>query len=843
MIPLGGTGRSGRDDMRAGKAKTTTGLDGAMENGTRHKRLLACTLLISTALALTALDTAAQTPGDVSRLSYDIPAQSLSSALVSFSDRTGLQLFFDAGLVRGKMSPGIKGTMTRSEALGHLLASSDLLYRVNGETVTITDAAAMITGSTGGDGTTLDTIVVDGKTDRLGPVVGYVARNGGTSTKTNTALVRTPQSISVITKEQAAAQGAQSLTQALRYSAGVSAEVRGSASRYDLPYIRGFGSPTDSNQYVDGLRMLRGGGYAIPQIETYGLERLEFLKGPASTLYGGVNPGGMINTVSKTPTETPQREIELLYGSHDRMQLGFDFSGPVNDEGTLLYRLVGLGRQSDTQVINTEEERLYIAPSVTWAPDSDTSLTVSASYQSDPEGGFYGVLPTVGSLWANPAGIIPRWFNDGDPGFDEFDRKQATIGYQFEHRFNDTWTVRHNLRYLDHTTVTKALGTASLAADGHTINRYALGTDESVSGFTSDLQLQAEFDTGALRHTTLFGFDYQDSEWNQIRDYGVAPPISFLNPNYGTALNLALTRITDQTQTTRQSGFYVQDQVEWDNWTMVAGGRYDLVRTVIDNHLTGGRSAQDDEALSGKLGLIYNFDNGLAPYLSYSTSFLPVTGTDANGNAFTPTTARQWEVGVKYEPTAFDGLFTLAFFDIVQKDVVSYQSPLINYQTGEQRARGIEFEAKVAVTNSINLTGAFSYTKAEVSKGLGVDVGNYPIGVPDYTASLWADYSFNDGTLEGLKVGSGVRYVGKTVGGYSPNVYTPGATVLDVPGYTVFDTALSYDFGKKSPELEGLTAKLTINNLFDKSYVTCLSNNFCNYGNGRAIYGSLAYRW
>lgn len=811
-----------------------------------RKLRIASALLMTTALAFHALPAAAQTAarsGQAEAVSYAIPAQSLSSALVKFSGVTGTQLFFDAGLVRGRTSPGAQGTMTRDQALERILSGSGLVHRFSGNTVSITRPAAPVAGAAGGDSTVLDTIVVQGKGDRLGPVAGYVASNSGTGTKTNTPLIKTPQSVTVVTREQAAAQGAQSLTQSLRYTAGVAAEVRGSASRYDLPYIRGFGSPLDGNQYLDGLRMLRGGGYAIPQIETWGLERVEFLKGPSSTLYGGVNPGGMLNAVSKAPTEEPYREVELLYGSHDRMQLGFDFSGPVNEDRSVLYRITGLGRKSDTQVVNTEEERWYIAPSLTWAPDADTSLTVSGSYQRDPEGGYYGVLPTVGSLWANPIGQIPRSFNEGDPAYDEFDREQAAIGYRFEHRFDETWTVRHNLRYLDHTTVTKSVGTASLAADGHTINRYGLGTDETVRGVTSDLQLQAEFDTGALRHTALFGFDYQYSDWSQIRDYGAAPSIDFLNPVYGVATNLALARITDQKQRTSQSGFYVQDQIELDNWTLVAGGRYDAVRTTTDNHLNATSRTQNDDAFSGKLGLIYNFDNGIAPYASYSTSFLPVNGTDANGKAFKPTTAEQIEVGIKYQPTGFDGLFTLAYFDINQQDVVTNLSPLLSYQTGEQRSRGIEFEAKVAVNDSVNLTGAFSYTKAEVVKGLGVDVGDYPIGVPDYTASLWADYTFSVGALEGLKLGGGVRYVGKTVGGYSPNVYTAGATKLEAPGYTLFDAAVTYDFGKKTPDLAGLTAKLSVNNVFDKEYVTCLSNNFCNYGNGRVIYGSLSYRW
>lgn len=813
----------------------------------RVKHRLLSALIASTVLgslsAVVATSAQAQQQPAAQLISFNIPAQSLDTAINNFIRISGWDVGFTSNTVAGKRSSPVNGSMTPEQALRALLTGSGVGARISGPSTAALVAGSAASGASADGSTVLDAIVIQGKTDRLGPVAGYIASNGDTGTKTNTPLIKTPQSVTVITREQAAAQGAQSLAQSLRYTAGVSAEVRGSASRYDFPYIRGFGSPLDSNQYLDGLRMLRGGGYAIPQIESYGLERVEFLKGPSSTLYGGVSPGGMINAASKMPTEETQREVELLYGSHNRMQLGFDFSGPATEDNSLLYRVIGLGRKSDTQVINTEEERFYIAPSVMWAPDENTSLTVSASYQRDPEGGYYGILPTVGSLWASPAGQIPRSFNEGDPDYDEFSRKQSAIGYRFEHHFNDTWTIRHNLRYLDHATVTKAVGTASINADGHTINRYALGTDETLRGITSDLQLQAEFDTGSLAHTALFGFDYQYSNWNQIRDYGPAPSIDFLNPVYGVASNLTLSRINNQKQSSRQSGLYIQDQIELDNWTFVAGGRYDMVRTTTENYLTSTTRTQDDSAFSGKLGLIYNFDNGVAPYLSYSTSFLPVNGNDANGNAFKPTTARQVEVGIKYQPVGFDGLFTLAYFDIEQQDVVTSLNQLQSYQTGEQRSRGIEFEAKVAVNDNINLTGAFSYTKAEVVKGLGVDVGDYPIGIPDYTASLWGDYSFFDGALAGLKLGAGVRYVGQSVGGYSPSVYTAGATKLEAPGYTLFDAAVTYDFGKKTPELQGLTAKLSVNNVFDKTYVTCLSNNFCNYGNGRVVYGSLSYRW
>ena len=772
------------------------------------------------------------------QFSFIIPAKSVTQAVNDIGRIAALSVVFREDSAIEMTGNPVQGLMSVEQALTTLLRDTGLSYHFsNDSTVQIyrlpPDSAA--------NASTM--VVMAPDNGRLGPVNGYVASNSTVGTKTNTPLMKNPQSVSVITRDQVDVQGAMSLTQTLRYSAGVSAEVRGSASRYDLPYIRGFGSPTDSNQYLDGLRLLRGGGYVIPQIETFGIERIEFLKGPSSTLYGGVNPGGLINAVSKVPSSEAQNSVEILYGSHNRRQLGLDSTGPLTDDNSLMYRVIALGRKSNTQVVNTKEERLFVTPSLTWIPDVDTSFTLSMSYQRDPEGGYYGVLPTVGSLWSSPAGKIARSFNDGDPKYNEFSRSQTAVGYQFEHRFNDIWTVRHNLRYLDLTTVTKSVGTAALAADGHTISRYALGTDESLRGLTSDLQLQAEFDTWLFSHTAVAGFDYQESSWRQIRDYGSAPSIDYLNPVYGVATNLQLARITNQKQHITQTGYYLQDQIDLDNWTLVAGGRYDNVRTRINNYLRASHSVQNDDAISGKIGLIYNFDNGIAPYASYSTSFLPVTGTGSNGNAFKPNTAQQREVGVKYQPTDLDALFTLAWFDITQKNVVTYANALTSYQTGEQRSRGLEFETKMAVTDSINMTGAFAYTNAKVTKSLAADAGQRPIGIPDYTASLWADYTFRSGLMQGLTVGGGGRYVGETVGGYSPNVYSASAVRLDVPGYTVFDSTIGYDFGKRFGNLSGLSTRLSVNNLFDKSYVTCLSNNFCNYGNERVVSVSVKYRW
>lgn len=621
------------------------------------------------------------------------------------------------------------------------------------------------------------------------------------------------------------------------------AEVRGSSTRYDIPYIRGFGAPSDPVMYQDGLRMLRGAGYAFPQAEAYGGERVEILKGPSSTLYGLATPGGLVNVASKKPTSQERGEIDVQLGSFKRKQLAVDVSGPLTEDGSLLYRFVGLGKEGETQVVNTKEERLYAAPSLTWKDGDETSLTVLTSFQYDPEGGYYGVLPTKGTLWESSAGKIDRDFNEGDPSFSDFHRNQKSIGYEFEHHFDDMWTVQHNVRYNSVSTKTKDLLTSSLAADGHTINRYAWQTDEEAYGVASDLRVRADFASGGIEHTTIGGVDYQRSDASQKQYYGTAASIDYLAPNYNSIATPTVALFKDQDQTIRQRGVYLQDEAELGNWNFLVAGRYDFAKTQTKDNKNNSYQVQNDEAFSWKVGTLYSFDFGLSPYASYSTSFLPVSGTDSQNNALVPTTAKQFEIGIKYEPHGFDGHFTLSAFDITQENVVMTVNPMSVHQTGEVRSRGLEFEAKAALTDQTNIVAALSLIDAEVTKTVGYNKGDAPVATPDMTASFWMDHRLDDDLVKGLTIGAGVRYIGESIGGYSPNAFTAGAQTLEMPDYTLFDAAITYDLGVLDKSLEGMSARINANNLFDKTYVTCLANNFCNYGNALTVTTSLTYQW
>ncbi len=769
---------------------------------------------------------------------FDIPAQSLTTALSAFGAQSGMRLAYDSSLAEGRRSPGVQGSMTPAEALGRLLAGTGLTWRSTGPSM-IT-LLPQPTTSEATDATLPEVQVTGAAGNGIGP--GYIARGSSAAMGTDTPLIETPQSLTVIPREQAVAQGAQTAAQSLRYAPGVSPEVRGSPTRFDFPYIRGFGSPTDPVLFMDGMRLLRGAGYAVPQVEMYLLDRVELLRGPSSVLYGLSTPGGLVNLVRRRPEATPSHEVELSYGTNNWFQAAADMTGPLDEEGHFLYRITGLYRQSDTDVNFTEQQRIAIAPQVTWRPDAATSLTLYGIYQHDPQGGYYGVLPTIGTVLPNRNGQIPRSFFEGDPNFDKFMRTMTAVGYEFRHDFDETWSIRQNLRYMNLEAVSDSVSTAGLAADQRTILRYAFGSREHFDGLVADTAAEARFTTGPLRHTALFGVDYQWMNWVQRQTHGSAPSIDFLNPVYGVTIpGLAL--ITDQRQVIQQLGVYAQDQIRWDRLILTLSGRHDWVDATTDNRLRSTTLSQDDSAWSGRAGLLYVFDNGFAPYVTWSTSFLPVLGTDSAGDPFVPSTAQQVEAGLRYQPPGLPLMLSVAAFDITQTNVATYASATLRYQNGEVRSRGVELEARGEVLPGWNVTAAYTYLNAEVTRANNAEQGNRPIGVPAHTASLWSDYTIQDGPLAGLGFGAGVRWIGSTIGGYMPNAYVATAQRIDVPSYTLFDAMVRYDLGQLSPTLAGMEARVNGTNLGDKTYASCLVNNFCNYGAGRTVIASLRYRW
>jgi len=683
--------------------------------------------------------------------------------------------------------------------------------------------------------------------------------HASSATKTDTAVAETAQSVSVIAREELDARGVQNLNEAMRYVAGVTLESSGIDNRVDDFRIRGFDAGSWSNNVtIDGMRAPQGSQWNRTMVDSWNLERVEVLKGPSAVMYGQVAPGGMVNQVSKTPTPDPQQVLRLGIDGNGQYNTAFDVGAGTGDNRHLL-RLVGLYRDGQTQIDHTEQKHGFLAPSYTFQIAERTRLTLLGLYQKDDGGSTYQFLPMDGTLVATPYGHMKNTTFIGEPGWNTYDRTLWTAGYLFEHSFNGNWTLSQSARHTDVQSLFRTVVTnGGLNADGRTQKRRATWGEGDSKGDTVDTRITGKFSTGAAEHTLLIGVDWQKADWTGARGAMVNPrDIDIFNPVYSNYVPVT-TSISYSGGINRQTGVYLQDQVALDKWRLTFGGRYDWTRddtwtrsyTVATNRY-GARipTRGEEEAFSGNLGVLYVADNGLTPYLSYAESFQP-SGSNTNMSytlsAFGPVTGKQWEAGIKYQPASFDGLLTFSAYDLRQQNILTNDPDLTHntcgtagnsqcqVQDGEGRVRGVELEGRITPLEGFSVIGAASWMDSEVTKSNNGYIGKQLAMVPDWTAALWADYTFQTGGLEGLSLAAGVRYNGESHGD-SANLYL-------IPGYTLWDAAIRYDVGQHGAV--DTQFALNVSNLADKRFVsTCGGVSSCYYGTGRTVTATARFSW
>lgn len=666
-----------------------------------------------------------------------------------------------------------------------------------------------------------------------GAIQGYVAGRSMAGTKTNTPIMQTPQSISVIGAEQIRDQKPGKFDETMRYTPGVLAGTFGADTRNDWFLIRGFKSD-DVGLFLDGLQLFYT-SYASWKLQPFNLARVEVLRGPSAVLYGGSSPSGIVNAVSKMPPAEPIRYLETGVNNFGNSYLAFDFGGPVAapaENGKLFYRLVGQVQGGGTQVDFTPDNNFFIAPSLTWRPDADTSLTVLASASKNETRGL-NFLPYVGTVVTAPFGRIPTRLFASDPSVDTFKREQEMVGYQFERNLSDNLTFRQNARFA-HVDVTYStlfgLGYATTPAAAN-LARGNFLTHGIADQANLDSQLEYRFNTGIVRHTALFGLDLKNYSIDDWQGFGAATSLNLLNPVYSPTARFSGAPYQDTTLTQKQLGAYMQDQIKLDRFTLMLSGRNDWVATNNDNHIGLGQN-RDDSRFSGRAGLIYNFDFGLAPYVSYATSYNPVIGLNSAGQLLQPETGEQTEVGFKFQPNGFNGHFGVAWFDLKRKNALTTDpnNVLLQTQNGEVTSRGLELEAVANLAPGLKVIGAFTTYDLFISKDLNPAlIGKSPTNTPKLLTSGWADYTFQDGPLTGFGFGGGVRYIGSS--------FADQANLLPVPSVVLGDAALHYEW-------QNWRAALNVINVADTIYVAnCSSATACFYGDRRRVTASLGYKW
>lgn len=627
-----------------------------------------------------------------------------------------------------------------------------------------------------------------------------------------------PYSISIVDQGFMQDTGAKTIQDALLYTPGVHAGNFGLDTRIDSANVRG----VSAGRYLDGLRQIYG-SYNSVRTNVYALESIEVLKGPSSMLYGQADLGGIINGVSKLPRAEQQGEIWGQYGSFNRKQIAFDVTGPIDEQGEFLYRVIGLNRDSDTQVNHVEDDGYLFAPSFTWQPTDDTSLTLLLNRQENKGQVSAQFLPQTGTLDPGPLGFIDSDTFVGEPGWDRYDREKTELTLFFDHRFSENWKFVTTARYTDSNTETREhwITIPSVPdADGNA-QRTIHTADAETRIFNFDAHVEGILDLGITRHNLLVGIDRQDAQWEQDNYFsGDGGFINVYNPQYGNLNDDVINPADRPDNEIEQVGVYIADHMEIGPWVLSAGLRHDWAEN-RRLEVSDPDTASDEEETTGRLGLMYRFANGLSPYISYAEAFSMNLGTDGTATADTlkPTTGDQKEAGIKYLSPDKTLAVTAAYFDIEQQNRISDgQTPGGVEQTGavidgwelQVNKRWANFETQLAYTD---------LDAKDDNTGLRLPY------VAEQLASWWNKLYLGNN----WRLGAGIRYIGDNVG-------AGGGPV--VPSETLYDAMIGYSMGNWDFIVDA-------KNLTDEKYVSwCRSEGAdCGFGERRNITANVRYRF
>lgn len=659
--------------------------------------------------------------------------------------------------------------------------------------------------------------------------------------KADTPLLETARSVSIETAEQFIEKGALTLDDTLTYSAGVVGETFGFSTRGDFIQVRGF----DAFEYRDGMQSLSG-NYNNTRPEVYTLEQVEVLKGPASVLFGPGSPGGIVNIVTKRPDVDLDNEAVFELGSFDRKQISLDVSADLSGDNSWLGRFVGIYRDSDTQIEQVQDDSIVLAPSLTYRMDDDTQFTLLFDYTKRESDSAHQFLPLSGTINPHPSGQqISNTVYLGEPGFNRFDTESFAVTFLAEHRIDDVWSLDMSSRYRDGESEYRQTWVSFTGAGNPRIDANGNGARSwyAVNGFSDQFQIdvraRANFDTGEAEHQLLIGASHQaiDNRNDLANIYGwdfsqgfpnpVGGVLNVFNPQYGFTAELPpLSRGAEAEDDIL--GLYIHDQISWNNWIVNMGVRFDSAES--DN---GSERADDNEA-SISASVLYQFDNGLSPYINYSESFRPVPGSVRNENGETteqllkPQEGEQVEVGLKYQPVGTRHFISLAWYDIELSNLPNPQALPNTFvqQLGVSSVTGVELEA----------SANFDHWQVELNMALNDSEdpdGNQRSSIPEQQASLWTSYR-PGGDLDGLTLGSGLRYVGQSE---SSALAANGFFTITTPSYTVMDLMASYRW-------DNWLAQLNVRNLGNREYyTTCLARGDCYPGEERNVVARLSYQF
>ena len=640
----------------------------------------------------------------------------------------------------------------------------------------------------------------------------------GSAGKIDGLKFKSAQSNTVISAQTIAEKAPMKVEEALAYESGVRVGQYGYDTKQEWIKVRGF----DASVAVDGSPVMQNGFFSTMP-NTYGLEAIELVKGADSLTYGSAETGGLVNLVSKRPTQTAQGEIGVRVGTQGRAGVFGDYSGKLNSDNSIRFRLVGdiERRKGD---FNGQTDNYYIAPSLTWDISDKTNLTLLTSFSRQQGEPTSVHLPATGVLLPSTVGKIPYGTTYQDGG-DYVKRHTVSAGYELKHDFDNDLQFSQNYRY--HHQDLDWLGTFSYGTDWQDATKAARGyshTDGTVNSHTVDNRLSKSWKGDGWRTTLLGGVDYLHSNTGGLNNgFGAVTSTDLRYPDNRSSGVIKSGSRYEVKQ--KQLGFYLRNQFTYGGLVANAGIRHDKAKA--DSLSNGSSGSYDENHTSYQGSLMYNFKSGLSPYMSYSESFKPTVGTDGYGRIYKPYEGRQYEAGVKYMPSWLDGKLSAAYFDLEEKNALAADPSNVQTQIGKRRGKGVELQADAQLTDNLSVGVSYTYTNSK--QDLSHDTSIRTPLIPKHQASAQVKYAFDQGALNGLTLGTGIRYVGST----NDKQYWKGHSV---PSYTLVDASAQYAFGKN------WQAQVNVTNLTGKEYVAGCSY-YCYWGAERSVIGSLRYKF
>ena len=708
--------------------------------------------------------------------------------------------------------------------------------------------------------------VVGFEESAYGETKGYLTKKSSTGSKMNVDISEIPQSMSVITKDMISTRNAQSIQTVTSYTSAIANPYgENGDTRTNYGVIRGIGYIYKSS-FLDGLKLLHA-DQMVPKIDPYALERVEVLKGPASVLYGASGPGGLLNLQSKKPSNSPSKEVGLTYSSFNNKTIFADLNDKVNDK--LLFRMTGKYKKGDNELQRSTNESYFFNPSLTYLIDDNTTIDFLASIAKDEIKGlgmtysaskniinYHNSIIAAGGAALNPT--LPTQATEinnanlssdmliGLPDQEVFEKNHKSITSSLNKVINDDLKFKSTFRYMKmdgkmNYSSPSPSNLAQLYVNLSNLPMEFIESESDTKTFAMDNNLEYKWNTSNTSNTSLFGLDIQQVDLNVKTKDAVQYNFEILNPDYSQKVTSASTFKKDEKTKTKQIGLYAQNHMKInENFVVSASLRYDKLEQKNTNNLTNTSSTQKDNNLSSRLGFVYLFENGISPYITYSTSFQTNIGSDKNGKNFEPSIGKQIEIGTKYKPKNMNALFTIAAYKLEQEDNLAKDPSNSNYkiQQGDVEVKGIEFDAIINPSENSNIV--FSITK---SKGKEVNMAN-PIyegrdlgDLPKLTASLWTDYTFKKTIIGDLKLGAGIKYIGKNKG-LSTDYFSAGRPqkLFDVKAYTLTDALIATNY-------KNTNIAFNVYNVFDKN--AQINNNLIQSGEtqGRTFNLTMKYKF